>query len=99
MTLEDMKEEYGADEAGSQSQLSLPEGLEKEIKELEMEKNRMLNESFQYVEMLEKIALNVEIAEDAHSDYSVGHLYLCVALSDQADCNSEKRPQKHKPCL
>ncbi|XP_029693982.1 uncharacterized protein [Takifugu rubripes] len=58
MTLQDMKEKYEANKAESESKLSLLEILEKEVKLLEMDKDKMLNESFQHVEALEKIALN-----------------------------------------
>lgn len=59
MTLQDMKEKYEANKAESECKLSLLEGLEEQVKELEMDKDKMLNESVQHVEALEKIALNV----------------------------------------
>lgn len=59
MTLQDMKERYEANKVGSESNLSLLEKLEKTIKQLEMDKEKMLNESFQHVETLESIALKV----------------------------------------
>ncbi|XP_056873897.1 uncharacterized protein LOC130516739 isoform X2 [Takifugu flavidus] len=59
MTLQDMKEKYEANKAESESKLSLLEILEKKVKVLEMDKDKMLNESLQHVEALEKIALNV----------------------------------------
>lgn len=59
MTLQDMKEKYEANKAASEDKLSLLERLEKRVKVLEMEKDMMLNESFQHIEALENIALNI----------------------------------------
>lgn len=59
-TLQDMKKKYETNKAGSKTQLSLLESQEKELKELELARDGMLNESFQHLEMLEKIALNVD---------------------------------------
>lgn len=58
MTLKDMKKKYDANKTESECKRSLLEGLEKQVQELEMEKDRMLNEIVQHVEVLEKIALN-----------------------------------------
>ncbi|TDH02484.1 hypothetical protein EPR50_G00173630 [Perca flavescens] len=55
-TLQDVKEKYERKKAGSESLL---ETLEKEIAELQKEKDQLLEESFQHVVKLEKIALNV----------------------------------------
>lgn len=72
MTLEDMKEAYAANKAKCETHLSLLERLEKKIKDLETDKDSMLNESFQHLEMLEKIALNVEsLSTVAYLDFLI----------------------------
>ncbi|XP_039635411.1 uncharacterized protein LOC120545278 [Perca fluviatilis] len=55
-TLQDVKEKYERKKAGSENLL---ETLEKEIAELQKDKDQLLEESFQHVVKLEKIALNV----------------------------------------
>lgn len=75
MTLQDMKEKYEANKAGSENQLSLLERLQKIIKEQEMDKDRMLNESFQHVDALEKIALNVQsLSTQVYLDFLIEKL-------------------------
>lgn len=75
MTLQDMKEKYEANKAGSENQLSLLEKLQKIRKEQEKDKDKMLNESFQHVVALEKIALNVQsLSTLVHLDFLIEKL-------------------------
>lgn len=72
MTLEDMKKKYEYNKAGSETQLSLQEELEKKVTELELDKMGMLNEAFQHVETLDKLALNIlSLSTLTHLDFLI----------------------------
>ncbi|XP_037607724.1 uncharacterized protein LOC119477699 [Sebastes umbrosus] len=71
-TLQNVKEKYEKNEAGSKSKLSLLETLEKEMEELQKEKDQLLAESFQHVIKLEEIALNVDsLSTHDHVDFLI----------------------------
>lgn len=72
MTLQEMKDKFEANKAESESKLSLLERLEEQVKVLEMDKDKMLNEFLQHVEVLEKIALNVSsLSTVAYLDFLI----------------------------
>ncbi|CAK6983206.1 uncharacterized protein LOC128371692%2C partial, partial [Scomber scombrus] len=58
-TLQDMKEKYEENKSENEMKNSLMEHLEREMEKLESDKNKLLDESYQHVVNLEKIALNV----------------------------------------
>ncbi|XP_074474751.1 uncharacterized protein LOC141757808 [Sebastes fasciatus] len=71
-TLQDLKEKYVKNKAGSESKMSLLETLEKEMDRLQKEKDQLLSESFQHVIKLEQIALNVDsLSTHAYVDYLI----------------------------
>ncbi|KAM8744139.1 uncharacterized protein AB9X84_018225 isoform 2-T2 [Acanthopagrus schlegelii] len=71
-TKQDMKKKYEMNKAEHESKLSLLEILDKEMKELEKEKDQMLDESFQHVVKLEQIALKVDsLSTHVHLDFLI----------------------------
>ncbi|XP_030291639.1 uncharacterized protein LOC115592721 [Sparus aurata] len=71
-TLQDMKEKYEKNKEEHESKLSLLEILEKKMKELEKEKDQMLDESFHHVVNLEQIALKVDsLSTLVHLDFLI----------------------------
>ncbi|XP_073334348.1 uncharacterized protein [Pagrus major] len=71
-TLKDVKEKYEKNKAKHENKLSLLEILEKEMKELEKERDQLLEESFQLVVNLEKIALKVDsLSTHVHLDFLI----------------------------
>ncbi|XP_053195574.1 septin-5-like, partial [Scomber japonicus] len=58
MTQQDMKEKYEKNKSENENKRSLMEHLQTEMKELTAEKIKLLDEAYQHVEHLERIALN-----------------------------------------
>lgn len=68
-TIEDMREKYGRGKGDCESRL---ENLEKEMEELQRERDQVLEETFQHVINLEKIALNVDsLSTYVHLDFLI----------------------------
>uniref|UniRef100_UPI0037E89B96 uncharacterized protein n=1 Tax=Semicossyphus pulcher TaxID=241346 RepID=UPI0037E89B96 len=71
-TLQGMKEKYDQGKADSEEAGSLLENLLKEMRELQRDKDQWLDESFQHVVRLEKIALNVDsLSTLVHLDFLI----------------------------
>ncbi|XP_030291581.1 uncharacterized protein LOC115592679 [Sparus aurata] len=71
-TIDYMKNKYEEYKTERESKLGLLENLEKEMKELQKERDRMLDESFQQVVKLEQIALNVDsLSSLVHLDFLI----------------------------
>ncbi|KAM8743101.1 uncharacterized protein AB9X84_017544 [Acanthopagrus schlegelii] len=71
-TLRDVKKKYEKNKKEHESKLSLLEILAKEMKELEKEKDQMLDESFHHVVKLEQIALKVDsLSTLVHLDFLI----------------------------
>lgn len=71
-TREDMKEKYDSNQNDFKSQCSILENMEKELKEKQAAKHRLLEECYQHVLTLEKIAFNVNALSTLdHLDYLV----------------------------
>ncbi|XP_073334745.1 uncharacterized protein [Pagrus major] len=69
MTLQDVKEKYEENKEEHENKLSLLEILGKKMEKLEKERDQMLEESFQHVVNLEKIALKVDsLSTHVHLD-------------------------------
>ncbi|XP_073333680.1 uncharacterized protein [Pagrus major] len=72
MTLQDMKEKYEENKEEHENKLSLLEILEKKMEKLEKERDQLLEESFQHVVNLEKIALKVDsLSTHVHLDFLI----------------------------
>ncbi|KAI3361903.1 hypothetical protein L3Q82_002222 [Scortum barcoo] len=72
MTHKDMKMKYEEDKADCEKTTSLLENLEKKMKELEKDKDHLLEKSFQHVVKLEQIALNVDsLSTQVHLDFLI----------------------------
>ncbi|XP_074474753.1 uncharacterized protein LOC141757809 [Sebastes fasciatus] len=70
--LQDLKEKYEENKAGSESKLSLLETLQKEMEELQKGKDQWLEKSFKHVVKLEQIALNVDsLSTHAYVDFLI----------------------------
>ncbi|XP_073334415.1 uncharacterized protein [Pagrus major] len=71
-TLKDVKEKYEKNKEEHENKLSLLEILEKEMKEHQKERDQLLEESFQHVVNLEKIALKVDsLSTHVHLDFLI----------------------------
>lgn len=79
-TLEEMKDIYEENKAKREEKSSLLDQMEKEVSDLEQTKNQCLNEAFQIIERLERIALNVD------SVFTIIHLdFLIEKMSERED--------------
>ncbi|XP_030291570.1 uncharacterized protein LOC115592673 [Sparus aurata] len=71
-TLQDVKEKYEKNKEGHESKLSLLEILAKKKKELQKERDQMLEETFQYISKLQQIALKVDsLSTLVHLDFLI----------------------------
>ncbi|XP_045898188.1 uncharacterized protein LOC123965936, partial [Micropterus dolomieu] len=71
-TLQDVKEKNERGKAGCEETTSLLETLEKQMKELQKEKDQMLEKSFKHVVRLDQIALNVDsLSTHVHLDFLI----------------------------
>ncbi|KAL4005194.1 hypothetical protein ACER0C_004907 [Sarotherodon galilaeus] len=74
-TKEEMKEKYEKYKTESKNTLSLLENLENEMKKLTAEKSQFLDESYQHLEKLDQIALNVfSLSTVVHLDFLIGKM-------------------------
>uniref|UniRef100_A0A8C9XHK3 AIG1-type G domain-containing protein n=1 Tax=Sander lucioperca TaxID=283035 RepID=A0A8C9XHK3_SANLU len=74
-TLNDMKEKYEKNKAGSQSKLSLLETFQQKIEELQKEKDQLLEKSFEHVVQLDQITLKVDsISTRVDLDYLIENM-------------------------
>lgn len=74
-TLQDVKDKYDKNKAGSESWMSLLETLEKKMGELQGEKKSLLEESFQHVITLDSIALNRNaLSTQVHLDFLIARM-------------------------
>ncbi|KAL7376902.1 hypothetical protein ABVT39_018091 [Epinephelus coioides] len=91
MTKQDMKEKYEKGKAGCEESTSLLETLQKNIEELEKEKDQWLEEAFQHVESLEQLALNVKsLSTLVHLDF------LIEKMKEKGDTEKVTRLEKMK---
>ncbi|KAM8744497.1 uncharacterized protein AB9X84_018446 [Acanthopagrus schlegelii] len=71
-TLQDVKKKYEKNKKEHESKLSLLEILAKEMRELEKDKDQMLDETFQHVVKLQQIALKVDsLSTHVHLDFLI----------------------------
>ncbi|XP_036972621.1 uncharacterized protein LOC119029682 [Acanthopagrus latus] len=71
-TLQDVKEKYEKEKSECDEKTSLLENLQEEMKELEKEKDQMLDESFHHVVNLQQIALKVDsLSTLVHLDFLI----------------------------
>ncbi|XP_028457632.1 uncharacterized protein LOC114571057 [Perca flavescens] len=90
-TLEDIKEKYEKNKAGGEIKLSLLETLEKNMEELQKEKDQLLEKSFQHVVHLEQIALNVNsLSTRVHLDF------LIEKMKEKGDAEKERKLEEMK---
>lgn len=74
-TREDMKQKYESNQKGFESQCSTLENMEKELNEKQAEKHRLLEECYQHLLTLERIAFNVNALSTLdHLDYMIGKM-------------------------
>ncbi|XP_074474283.1 uncharacterized protein LOC141757599 [Sebastes fasciatus] len=85
-TLQDVKEKYEKNKAGSESKLSLLETLEKEMQELQKGKDQWLEKSFKHVVKLEQIALNVDSLST--------HVYVDFLIEKMKEKGDREKVQK-----
>ncbi|KAL7376896.1 hypothetical protein ABVT39_018091 [Epinephelus coioides] len=91
MTKQDMKEKYEKGKAGCEESTSLLETLQKNIAELEKEKDQWLEEAFQHVESLEQLVLNVKsLSTFVHLDF------LIEKMKEKGDTEKVTRLEKMK---
>uniref|UniRef100_A0A8C9XFG7 Uncharacterized LOC116067090 n=1 Tax=Sander lucioperca TaxID=283035 RepID=A0A8C9XFG7_SANLU len=90
-TLQDVKDKYERNKAGSESKSSLLETLKKNMEELQKEKDQLLEESFQHVVKLEQIALNV------NSVSTYDHLdFLIEKMTEKGDTGKKRKLEEMK---
>ncbi|XP_039635409.1 uncharacterized protein LOC120545276 [Perca fluviatilis] len=90
-TLQDVKDKYERNKAGSESELSLLETLKKNMEELQKEKDQLLEESFQHVVKLEQIALNVNsVSIYDHLDF------LIEKMTEKEDTGKKRKLEEMK---
>ncbi|XP_049460391.1 uncharacterized protein LOC125906049 isoform X5 [Epinephelus fuscoguttatus] len=90
-TIQDMKEKYEKSKAGCEESTSLLETLQKNIEELEKEKDQWLEEAFQHVVTLEQLALNVKsLSTFVHLDF------LIEKMKEKGDTEKVTRLEKMK---
>ncbi|XP_033831920.1 uncharacterized protein LOC117379333 [Periophthalmus magnuspinnatus] len=71
-TTEEMKAKYKQNKTNSEEKTSLLQDLEKEMSNLQQAKDQCLDQVFELVEKLEKIALNVDsVSTSAHLDFLI----------------------------
>ncbi|XP_070781072.1 uncharacterized protein [Enoplosus armatus] len=71
-TLQDVKEKYEKNKAETEKKNNLLQTLQTEMENLETNKTRLLDEAYQHVENLEKIALNVvSLSTYVHLDFLI----------------------------
>ncbi|XP_028457914.1 uncharacterized protein LOC114571247 [Perca flavescens] len=74
-TLNDMKEKYEKNKAGSESKFSLLETFQQKIEELQKEKRQLLEKSFEHVVQLDQITLKVDLLSTRiHLDYLIENM-------------------------
>ncbi|XP_062291129.1 uncharacterized protein LOC133995671 [Scomber scombrus] len=81
-TLQDVKEKYEKNKTKTVEGKSLMANLEAEIEELKAEKIKLLDESYQHVEHLEEIALNVSLRSHRVKTIDCG----CVSIQGLHPC-------------
>ncbi|KAI4800118.1 hypothetical protein KUCAC02_016383 [Chaenocephalus aceratus] len=90
-TIQQMKEMYEKGKKGSEESVSLLETLQKNIEDLQKEKDQWLEESFQHVVELEKIALNVvSLSTHVHLDF------LIEKMKEKGDTEKVKKLEEMK---
>ncbi|XP_038590327.1 uncharacterized protein LOC119914856 [Micropterus salmoides] len=90
-TLRDVKEKYERGKAGCEETTSLLENLEKQIEELQTEKEQWLNQSFEFVVKLDQIALT----NDSPSNHD--HLdFLIEKMKEKGDAEKVQKLEEMK---
>ncbi|XP_033503036.2 uncharacterized protein LOC117269812 [Epinephelus lanceolatus] len=90
-TKQDMKDKFVKGKAGCEESTSLLETLQKNIEKLEKEKDQWLEESFQHVERLEQLALNVKsLSTFVHLDF------LIEKMKEKGDTEKVKKLEEMK---
>ncbi|XP_053195581.1 uncharacterized protein LOC128379967 [Scomber japonicus] len=88
---EDVKEEYEESKVENEKKKSLMENLETEMKELKTEKTKLLDEVYQHVVILEKIALNDNsLSTHVHLDF------LIEKMKERGDTEKVKKLEEMK---
>uniref|UniRef100_A0A3Q3WZ48 AIG1-type G domain-containing protein n=1 Tax=Mola mola TaxID=94237 RepID=A0A3Q3WZ48_MOLML len=85
VTNETMKRKYEENKAGTENQLSLLEKMERKMEELQNEKHKWLEESFQHIVTLEGIALHVD------SLFTLVHLDFLIEKMEDIKYQEKKR--------
>ncbi|CAK6983029.1 septin-1-like, partial [Scomber scombrus] len=90
-TQQDMKKKYEENKAENEKKKSLMEYLQTEMKELKAEKIKLLDESYQHVDNLERIALNINsLSTHVHLDF------LIEKMKERRDTEKVKKLEEMK---